>query len=73
MPFDATPDSLRNDQESVRNSAVCSSTPSPAPAVGAGLGLGGESVRRYFFVQLSAFQDGPWLVGLSTRPPSDAL
>jgi hypothetical protein len=35
--------------------------------------LGGELVERYFFVHFSTFQDGPWLVGLSTSPPIDVL
>jgi hypothetical protein len=49
----------------------------PPPADGAGLvaSLGGEllEVLRYFFVHFSVFQVGPWLLGLSTRPPSDVL
>ena len=34
---------------------------------------GVSSVERYFFVHFSTFQVGPWLVGLSTRPPSVVL
>ena len=44
---------------------------------GAGLVVSSEGslwvLLRYFFVHFSTFQDGPWLVGLSTSPPIDVL
>lgn len=49
-------------------------TTSPALGRKAGLvALGGESVLRYRFDQASAFHEGPWLVALSTMPPTDVL